>query len=126
MHCPDFIVLYVCDVAVSTEFYRNLLGRQEDELFADFAMFRLDTGIKLALWAKQEVEPRADVTGGGAELCFAATDATEVQAMYEDWTKRGLVMAQKPVNTHFGYTFVALDPDQHRLRVYSPKADRCS
>jgi len=30
---------------------------------------------------------------------------------------RTLPVAQAPVELDFGYTFVVLDPDQHRLRV---------
>jgi predicted enzyme related to lactoylglutathione lyase len=32
----------------------------------------------------------------------------------------GVAIAQKPVEMDFGYTFTALDPDGHRLRVFAP------
>ncbi|HET9863936.1 MAG TPA: hypothetical protein VFP37_10870 [Steroidobacteraceae bacterium] len=35
-------------------------------------------------------------------------------------TRRGLSVAQAPVELDFGYTFVMPDPDQHRLRVFTP------
>jgi hypothetical protein len=47
----------------------------------------------------------------------AAVDAT-----FADWSGRGLPIAQKPTGMDFGYTFVALDPDGHRLRVFAPTA----
>jgi len=31
-------------------------------------------------------------------------------------------VAQKPVDMDFGHTFVALDPDGHRLRVFAAAA----
>lgn len=34
--------------------------------------------------------------------------------------ERGLSIAQAPVAMDFGMTFVALDPDGHRLRVFAP------
>ena len=37
-----------------------------------------------------------------------------------EWGGRKLTVAQAPVEMDFGYTFVALDPDQHRLRVFAP------
>ncbi len=43
---------------------------------------------------------------------------------YDDWARRGLVIEQEPVTMDFGRTFVALDPDGHRLRVYSPSQTR--
>lgn len=45
-----------------------------------------------------------------------------LDAMHADWTAHGLTFAQAPVRKEFGYTFVALDPDGHRLRVYVPEA----
>ena len=40
--------------------------------------------------------------------------------MHEAWSQRGLRIAQAPVGMDFGHTFVALDPDGHRLRVFAP------
>ena len=45
-----------------------------------------------------------------------------VDELYREWVGRGLRIAQAPVTLDFGYTFVALDPDQHRLRVFAPDA----
>jgi predicted enzyme related to lactoylglutathione lyase len=42
-----------------------------------------------------------------------------VDAVYADWASRGLRILQTPVEMDFGYTFVATDPDGHRLRVYA-------
>jgi hypothetical protein len=44
-----------------------------------------------------------------------------VQALYADWAKRGLRVAQAPRVMDFGFTFLSLDPDGHRLRVFAPK-----
>lgn len=41
-----------------------------------------------------------------------------------DWTGRGLKIAQPITCMSFGTTFVALDPDGHRLRVFAPRAQR--
>ena len=84
-----------------------------------FALFVLDAGVKLGLWARHTVEPAASIAGGGNEVCFAVEGKPQVDALYADWGKRGLTVAQTPVEMDFGYTFVALDPDQHRLRVFA-------
>ena len=52
---------------------------------------------------------------GGFEIVRADVDAQHV-----DWRKRGLPIAQAPTTMDFGRTFVALDPDGHRLRVFAP------
>jgi predicted enzyme related to lactoylglutathione lyase len=45
-----------------------------------------------------------------------------VKAKFTDWKRRGLNIIQEPVQMDFGYTFVAADPDGHRLRVFVPGA----
>jgi len=66
------------------------------------------------------VEPATTATAGGGELAFTVKDAAAVDALYEQWGEKGLRILQKPVELDFGYTFVAMDPDGHRLRVFAP------
>ena len=111
-------MLYVNNPAISADFYASLLEKQPIELAPTFAMFLLDNGYKLGLWSKQEVEPTATMSGGG-ELGFPVSQVAEVDALYASWQKQGLKIVQPPTQMDFGYTFVALDPDEHRLRVYA-------
>ena len=85
-----------------------------------FAMFALESGVMLGLWSKHIVEPAAMATGGGGELAFSVASNDVVNSMYIDWISRGLVIAQALTHMDFGYTFVAVDPDGHRLRVFAP------
>lgn len=114
---PNYILLYVDNPATSANFYADLLGRQPVENSPTFALFVLDSGVKLGLWARHTVQPVPMSSGGGAELAFSAPDRSAVNDMYADWVARGLAIAQRPVQLDFGYTFVALDRDGHRLRV---------
>ncbi|RWB74109.1 MAG: drug:proton antiporter [Mesorhizobium sp.] len=120
MTAPNFVILYVDSPEKSGAFYASLLGREPVEFSPTFAMFVLDTGFKLGLWSRHTVEPAAAAAGGGGELVLAVENAAAVDATYADWTGRGLKMLQAPTNLDFGRTFVALDPDDHRLRVYWP------
>jgi hypothetical protein len=45
-----------------------------------------------------------------------------VRAAHVDWSRRKLPIVQAPTALDFGYTFVALDPDGHRLRLMAPGA----
>ena len=119
---PNFILLYVDSPAASARFYAELLGKQPVEASPTFAMFALDSGIMLGLWSRYTVEPAAEQGSGGGELAFAVADKAAVKATYADWGKRGLRIAQAPTDLDFGHTFVALDPDGHRLRVFAPGA----
>jgi predicted enzyme related to lactoylglutathione lyase len=115
---PNFILLYVSSPASSAAFYENLLGKPAVESSPTFAMFALDSGVMLGLWAKHTVQPAATLAGGG-EVAFAVADNSVVSDLYTDWLERGLAIAQVPTRMDFGYTFVALDPDGHRLRVFA-------
>ena len=119
---PNFIILYVESPAVSAVFYAGLLGKSALEASATFAMFALKSGCMLGLWSKHTVTPAASASKGGAELAFAVADNAAVDNLHASWAQRGLVIALAPVALDFGYTFVALDPDGHRLRVFAPAA----
>ena len=130
---PNFLVLYVDNPAASTAFYRDLFGREPVEASPTFVLFALERGLMLGLWSRRTVVPAAVAGGGGAELAVAVADA-DVDATFADWTARGLTIAQRPTtmppglaatgrrsrNPGVGRTFVALDPDGHRLRVFAP------
>jgi catechol 2,3-dioxygenase-like lactoylglutathione lyase family enzyme len=115
---PNYVLLYVDNPAVSVAFYSDLLGLEPVESSPTFALFVLASGLKLGLWARHTVEPKSLASGGGSELAFGVADRSVVNDMYADWSARGLAIAQRPVSMDFGYTFVALDRDGHRLRVF--------
>ena len=119
---PNFILLYVSNPASSAAFYENLLGKPPVESSPTFAMFALDSGVMLGLWAKHTVQPAATLAGGG-EVAFSVPDNSVVSDLYTDWLERGLAIAQVPTRMDFGYTFVALDPDGHRLRVFAASGE---
>jgi predicted enzyme related to lactoylglutathione lyase len=118
---PNFIILYVDNPSVSADFYAGLLGKTPVESSPTFAMFILESGLKLGLWSKHTVEPASAVAGGGGgELGFPVNNIDTVHSLFADWVKRGLEIIQRPTEMDFGFTFVALDPDGHRLRVFTP------
>jgi catechol 2,3-dioxygenase-like lactoylglutathione lyase family enzyme len=122
MQDPTYVLLYVEKIPASEAFYADLLGKKPVESSPTFSMFVLDNGVKLGLWRRDTVEPLSRVLGGGAELAIqlADADADAVRATHEDWRRRDLTIAQTPTTMDFGYTFVTVDPDGHRLRVFAP------
>jgi catechol 2,3-dioxygenase-like lactoylglutathione lyase family enzyme len=119
---PNFILLYVDNPPQSARFYADLLGKPPVESSPTFAMFALETGVMLGLWSRHTVEPAAAGAPGSGELAFTVADKDAVQRLHGDWSGRGLRIAQAPTDLDFGRTFVALDPDGHRLRVFAPAA----
>ena len=118
---PNFVILYVDSPAASAAFYADLLGKPALEASPTFAMFALESGVMLGLWSQHTVEPAATAPGGG-EIAFTVADIDAVRSVHADWRKRGLTVVQPPTRLDFGDTFVALDPDGHRLRVFAPAA----
>ena len=121
MSDPNFVLLYVNSPADSVAFYAGLLGKPPVEASPTFAMFGLDSGVMLGLWAAHTVQPPA-TAAGGAEIAFAVDGMATDNAMHAEWSAKGLKIAQAPTAMDFGFTFVALDPDGHRLRVFAPGA----
>lgn len=119
---PDtnFVIFYVEKPEASAAFYSALLQRPPLESSPTFAMFALDSGLMLGLWSRYTVEPAAAGRGGASELAFTVADADAVNQRHVDWSLRGLPILQAPTDMDFGRTFVALDPDGHRLRVFAP------
>ena len=119
---PDFsfVILYVDKPQASAALYASLLGKPVPESSPGFAMLPLRDGVMLGLWAAHDVKPEVAAHPGSSEIAFTVAGASDVRAMHEDWMQRGLTIAQTPVQLDFGYTFVALDPDGHRIRVLAP------
>ena len=54
---------------------------------------------------------------GGSELNLSDVEHVDVDRLYAQWKALGIPMILAPTVLEFGYTFVATDPDGHRLRV---------
>lgn len=115
----DSIVLYVEDVKTSTEFYTKLLSCKAKALSPTFVTINLASGPLLELKQRAETLPPSEVTGGGTELSIAASSKESLMKIYATWSANGVVCLQPPNELVFGTTFVVLDPDKHRIRVFS-------
>ena len=114
-----FILVYVENVAKSEAFYASILGCGAIESSPTFAMLPAAPGLVLGLWRRDGVKPAATAVGG-CEIAFPVEGADEVNALFAEWRARGVEIALTPTSMDFGYTFVALDPDGQRLRVFAP------
>ena len=111
------VILLVASPAASAEFYRGIFGIPPVEQSPTFAMFVLPSGLQVGLWSSATTAPPVAGAPGAAELCFLEED---VDGMHAAWEARGVPIAQPPSDMDFGRTFVALDPDGHRVRVFRP------
>jgi catechol 2,3-dioxygenase-like lactoylglutathione lyase family enzyme len=121
---PNFILLYVDSPKASGDFYTSLLGREPVETSPTFVMFALGGGLMLGLWSRHTVEPAPATKGGGSEIGIAVGNPAAVDATCAAWKAHGVSIIQEPTEMDFGRTFVGLDPDGHRVRVFAPPSDQ--
>ncbi len=117
MFRPNSIILYVDNVDASTTFYKKILEKEPAETFDDFVLFVLGDTFALGLQSKRAITPNPQDSFGGFELCVNNATPEEVDTLFQTWKQQGIAIAQEPEDIGFGRTFVALDPDGHRLRV---------
>lgn len=110
-----FTLLFVENPQKSSLFYQEIFNLRPLEESPTFVMFPLRNGVMLGLWSKYTAEPRVEASAGASELCFPVEN---VDVLYEELGKKHVTVAQKPTDMDFGRTFVILDPDGHRIRVY--------
>ena len=116
---PNVVVLYVDNLAITSQFYQGLLGIKPIEASITFHSFTLSNGMSLALKALHSVVPSTEEKRGNGELAFTLDSNEEVDELFAEWQTKEMSIIFPPSQMPFGYTFVALDPDGYRLRVAS-------
>jgi catechol 2,3-dioxygenase-like lactoylglutathione lyase family enzyme len=122
MSNAHYFILYVDNPPASTAFYQDLLGKPPVDASPGFALFALDSGVMLGLWARAAVHPPVSTPGIEGEIAFKVDDSAAVDKTHAGWRSRGVNIVQPPNDLDFGRSFTALDPDGHRLRVFAPPA----
>ena len=111
----SLVSLFVEDPLKSAVFYSRILGMEPAEQSATFVLFVLPKGVMLGLWSPKTAAPDVVAKAGSSEISF---HEESVDKVYEEWVKLGVSIAQAPTDMDFGRTFLALDPDGHRIRIY--------
>ena len=115
------ILLYVSNPLNSLKFYETILGTKAIDQAPTFAMLPFNDATILGLWIESGVKPAASAKAGATELGFHVEDRTAVDSTFDRWKSEGVAMVLDPTKLDFGYTFVGVDPDGHRLRVFTPE-----
>lgn len=120
MPTPNLILLYVEQPEVSAAFYSKLLGCNPAAVHPTYVAFVLENGLNIGLWS---MAARNFVSGGSghrSEIAFMVQDNDEVRSLHRRWAALAVEIEQPLHEAVFGLTFVALDPDGHRIRVCTP------
>ena len=110
------ILLAVADPEVSARFYATLLGLSACGGGTGSCLFKLTSGRALGLLRR---------AGDRREVCevdFPLEGAEAVDQAHIDWWDRGARILTPPTDAAPVRSFVAGDPDGHRLRVYAVAA----
>ena len=118
----NFVLLHVADPVASADFYSGLLGKPVIESSPGFAMLPLSEAVLLGLWLAGEADPSGIGKPGASEISFDVADVPALQKLHSDWVGKGLPILVQPVEMPFGHTFVAADPDGHRIRVVASQS----
>lgn len=108
-------LLFVSNLQRSLIFYNEILGLTPAFESPTYAMFVLTGGIKLGLWFFEDAQLQNMPPAGSSEICFLVENVDEV---YTNLKEKNVLFAQEPIDLDFGKSFVFLDPDNHRIRVY--------
>lgn len=120
MLSPNLILLYVEDPQESAAFYTRLLRCEPVAAFPNYVAYALEGGLTFSLWSARAANFVSSGTGHRMEVAFMVKDDAEVERLHAEWREAGVSIEQDLMTAVFGRTFVALDPDGHRLRVCTP------
>lgn len=120
MNVLNLITIYVSDVEKSIEFYKNIFEIEPNFSVPTYASFSMGNGLSFSLWSNKAKDFISEGDGSRFELSIMVSDEIGVLNLYEKWQGLGVVIEQKFHKAVFGPTFVAVDPDGHRVRVCVP------
>ncbi|EKD75468.1 MAG: glyoxalase/bleomycin resistance protein/dioxygenase [uncultured bacterium] len=120
MLIPNLLLFYVKNPLESALFYEKIFSRKPVASFPTYVAFSFENGLTFSLWSTQAKNFLSGGTGHRCELSFMVKDEQTVHELRKHWGELGVVIEQDLHEAVFGLTFVALDPDEHRIRVCIP------
>lgn len=120
MLIPNLLLFYVKNPLESALFYEKIFSIKPIASFPTYVAFTFENGFTFSLWSMQAKNFVSGGTGHRAELSFMVKDEQTVRELRKQWGELGVIIEQDLHKAVFGLTFVALDPDGHRIRVCMP------
>ncbi|PCK32431.1 glyoxalase [Pseudoalteromonas piscicida] len=114
----DSLVLYVSDIKLSAAFYGLLFQCETAQLSPTFVSLKCASNVSIALKQNTALTPPSSITGGGTEISVLQPSQEAFLALYDTWNSIDIEFAQAPQSEVYGMSFVVLDPDKHRIRVF--------
>lgn len=124
MLIPNLLLFYVNDPMESAIFYEKIFKKKPIASYPTYVAFSFENGFTLSLWSTQAKNFISGGEGHRSELAFMVKNEDEVRFFRNSWKELGVQIEQDLHEAVFGLTFVALDPDGHRIRVCIPDKDK--
>ena len=123
MLTPNLLLLYVKNPMESAVLYEKIFKIKPVASYPSYVAFSFANGFNFSLWSTQAQNFVSGGSGHRCELAFMVPNEDEVGALRNAWKELGVQIEQDLHEAVFGLTFVALDPDGHRIRVCMPDKD---
>lgn len=120
MLIPNLVIFYVKNPRESAAFYENIFKAKPVAVFPTYVAFSFENGLNFSLWSTQAKNFVSGGQGHRFEFSFMVSTPEEVRTLRNTWKDAGVQIEQDLHEAVFGLTFVALDPDGHRIRVCLP------
>lgn len=120
MLTPNLLLFYVQNPIGSAAFYEKIFQTKPVASFPTYVAFSFLNGLTFSLWSTQADNFISGGQGHRTELAFMVSNEDRVRALRNAWKALGVQIEQDLQEAVFGLTFVALDPDGHRIRVCMP------
>ena len=104
----------------SALFYEKIFSLKPIATFPTYVAFSFENGFTFSLWSIHAENFLSDGTGHRAELAFMVENEQMVRMLRKKWGEFNIHIEQDLHEAVFGLTFVAQDPDGHRIRVCMP------
>ena len=117
MFTPNQFIFYVQNPLESTKFYEKIFLKKPDLITPNYVSFSFENGLYFSLWSTQAKNFVSGGTGHRSELAYLVPDEASVRELRKQWVELGVIIEEDLFEAIFGLTFVALDPDGHRIRV---------
>ena len=120
MHTPNLVIFYVENPQKSSRFYEQIFARSPVDFYPSWVSFTFENGLHFGLWSNKAINFISGGVGHRSEFSFMVANEKIVQDLYDKWKMLDIFIEQEIHQAVFGLTFVALDPDGHRIRVCVP------
>ncbi|WP_312917562.1 VOC family protein [Kocuria sp.] len=117
MSAPNLFLTYVSDAERSTTFYSSLFDIEPTFTSPRYVAFEVAPGVLFAIWTGGNENTTPETPRTSEIGLMVPGPVSAIDAVYQEWTAKGVRVVEEPHDDVFGRTFVIADPDGNLIRV---------